>query len=57
MGCLCSRLDITLHIITQTKYRTFEIENTYDIQMKELCIFIEEDQDNTTGKLQFIPDM
>lgn len=54
MGCWCSKVDITLHIIKPTRYKTFEIEDIHDIQMKELHIFIEEDcHTNTKGKLSF----
>lgn len=56
MGCWCSKLDITLHIMSETKYKTFPIENTYDIQMTELHIFIDEiGEGKSRGRLSFSP--
>ena len=54
MGCMCSRLSITVHIITQTKYKTFPLEQTYDIQMNELHIFIEDENILPSGQLSII---
>jgi len=54
MGCMYSRIKLTLHIITETKYKTFPIEQTYDIQMNELHIFIEDENILPSGKLSFM---
>ena len=54
MGCCFTKPRIRLYTTSYTDYMTFPFEETFDIEMSEINIFLEENTNNImTGKITF----
>lgn len=54
MGCCFTKIKVRLFTTSYTNYKTFQIEETFDIEMSEINIFIEENNNIIDGKIRFI---
>ena len=53
MGCCYPKVKIKLHATSYTDYKTLFVEETFDIEMSEIHIFLEEKDNIITGKIKF----